>query len=505
MKNKIFTLFLGLMLLPFSWLVAQHAVWWDDPPPPGSTTTTRDHSISYGNGFAWLVALGTSGSEDSGFDAIAVSSGGYLVVGKNVYFSGYTVIKSELVLYRLTEEGELLWEKGYGIEDYKELSDFAVIEKPDGGFFIAGMVAPPQKGILIDTDAEGDTLSTMSWASPPDGFINELRMSKSTYDDSFFLSYKQRENSINTTEMFKLNYNLDTLAYTVFPNYHNIEYEPKPFGYMYSGRFYDNQMYFNRINFQGEPIDSFPEPIGIGGSYNSYPVRFQGLRNDKNIFFRKHPELYAVFVTAIANDRGELLYGESFYNQAWWAGTPSRAPYEFYDGSICLPFYVRSEWDDTGGIGLVKLNSMGQLLGDTLIARGSNLELARVLEAVDGRPIIFGTTENGPFGGTLSGKDIFIAKLATWNPVGVPTVETTATQPLRVYPNPAGHTVTVELPQEAKGRLTVTTLTGTVVLSHRVDNSYSFSLNTAGWPRGQLLVSLHTSGGVYTTKLIKNH
>ena len=145
---------------------------------------------------------------------------------------------------------------------------------------------------------------------------------------------------------------------------------------------------------------------------------------------------------------------------------------------------------------------MGQLLGDTLIVRmGSNLILSRVLEGEDGRPIFIGTTENGPFGGT----DIFIAKLATWNPVGVPTVETTATQPLRVYPNPVGHIVTVELPQGIGGRLTVTTLTGTVVFSHRVDNSHSFSLNTAGWPRGQLLVSLLTPGGVYTTKLIKNH
>ncbi|MDD2197829.1 MAG: hypothetical protein PHW91_11655, partial [Bacteroidales bacterium] len=430
MKHRIL-FFLALMLTATSWLAAQHAVWWGGSPPPDGTT--RDHSVSYGNGFAWLVALGTSGSEDFCFDAIAVSSGGFLVVGKNVYFSGYTVIKSELVLYRLTEEGELLWEKGYGIEDYKELSDFAVIEKPHGGFFIAGMVAPPQKGILIEADADGDTLSMVSWARPPNGFISELRMSRSTYDDSFFLSYRQIENGIYTTEMFKLSYNLDTLAYTVFPNYHGIEYAPKPFGYIHKGRYYDGMLFYNLINFQGEPIDSFPDPIGINGNYYTHPVRFQSLRNGKNIFFRKHPELHAVFVTAIANDGGELLYGEPFHNQTWWlkgVGAPNRPLYEFSDGSICLPIPVHSEWDDKYDIGLVKLNSMGQLLGDTLIFRmGSNLKLARVLEGADGRPIIFGTTENGPFGGTLSGEDIFIAKLESWNPVGIPTVET-ITQPL---------------------------------------------------------------------------
>lgn len=104
MKHKTIFLLL-LMLTATRWLAAQHAVWWDSSPPPGNTT--RDHSISYGNGFAWQVALGTAQSEDVAHDAIAVSSGGYLVVGAN-YFSSL----SKLVIYRLSEEGDLIWEKG---------------------------------------------------------------------------------------------------------------------------------------------------------------------------------------------------------------------------------------------------------------------------------------------------------------------------------------------------------------------------------------------------------
>lgn len=347
----------------------------------------------------------------------------------------------------------------------------------------------------------------VSWARPPNGFISELRMSRSTYDDSFFLSYRQIENGIYTTEMFKLSYNLDTLAYTVFPNYHGIEYAPKPFGYIHKGRYYDGMLFYNLINFQGEPIDSFPDPIGINGNYYTHPVRFQSLRNGKNIFFRKHPELHAVFVTAIANDGGELLYGEPFHNQTWWlkgVGAPNRPLYEFSDGSICLPIPVHSEWDDKYDIGLVKLNSMGQLLGDTLIFRmGSNLELARVLEGADGRPIIFGTTENGPFGGTLSGEDIFIAKLESWNPVGIPTVET-ITQPLHAYPNPASEHVVVELPPMPNGQLTVTGMGGNRVLTQEIAQPETIHLNTTTWAKGSYIVTYRTDIGAYSSIIIKN-
>ena len=506
MKHRTILLLI-FMLASGSWLVAQQALWWDDPPPQSSAT--RDHSISYGNGFAWLVALGTSGSEDFCWDATAVSSGGFLVVGANYYYNGYDLIKSNLVLYRLTEEGELLWEKGYGIEDYKVISDFAVIEKPHGGFFITGIVASngyvpsSRKGILIKADAEGDTLFTMSWARPPDGLITDLRMTKSTYDDSFFLSYKQREGSTLTTEMFKLSYNLDTLAYTVFPNYYDMEYAPKPFGYIHKGQFYDNLMYFNRINFQGEPIDSFPDPIGISGDYNSHLIRFRSLRNGNNYFIRIHPSLYAVFVTAIANDGGELLYGEPFHNQTWWfkhASTP-QSPYEFSDGSICQPFPVRSEWNDAYGIGLVKLNSMGQLLGDTFITRGSNLELTKVLEGADGRPIIFGTTENGPFGGTLSRKDIFIAKLESWNPVDVPTVNPTDTQPLRVYPNPFSNATTIHF--EHEGVLNIYDLNGTNVYSEKLAGN-SRTIDLSFLKPGVYLYRIVSEGNISeTNRMIK--
>ncbi|MZP82639.1 MAG: T9SS type A sorting domain-containing protein [Bacteroidales bacterium] len=509
MKHRSIFLLI-FMLASGSWLVAQHAVWWSGSPPPGNTA--RDHSVSYGNGFAWQVALGTADSEDVGHDAIAVSSGGYLVVGSSFFYDGYTVTHTNLVLYRLNEEGDLMWEKGYTLDNYKVMNEFKVVEKPNGGFLVAGKlsyggVGVPRRCILLDFDANGDTLSTRKWTFA-DMATDDFKLIKSPFDESYFISYQRNYSGTYLTDIVKLDYDLDTISIFVLPNYNFV---PKPFGFIYRGGRFDNVYYYYAINFQGEVIDSFPDPHGVYNPSTHNPYAIQSLRNGRNVFFRTVTTSPRVFQMATTTDDGEVLnVNPDCFNgdDIWWyndAGGWNYSPHEFSDRSICMPYNFYFDWNDNYSIGLVKINSQGQLLGDTAMSRSAgSMMLVKVLEGADGRPVVFGTGENGPLGGPLTGDDIFIAKIESWNPVGVPKVNPTDTQPLRIYPNPIGHTVTVELPQGIAGKLTVTTLTGTVVLSHRVGNSHSFSLNTAGWPRGQLLVSLHTPGGVYTTKLIKN-
>lgn len=506
MKHR--TIFLLLfMLTATSWLTAQHAVWWGGSPPPGNTL--RDHSISYGNGFAWQVALGTAQSEDVAHDAIAVSSGGYLVVGANGYFDGYTSTHTNLVLYRLTEEGDLMWEKGYAIKDYKNLQEFSVIEKPDGGFLLAGFIdygTNPRAGILINTDRDGDTLSSNTWLKHPDGFLNDVRLIKSDYDESFFLSYRRSLSGLFNTKIYKLSYDLDTLAYTEIHNLPFPEYVPKPFGYIYRGGHFESVFYHYLINFQGEVLDSFPDPFGTLAN-GTNPM--QSLRNGSNFFSRLVLQTPRVFRMATTNNSGEVLHiNPACYsaNDIWWLKTAGRVmPQEFSDGSICTPFNFYFDWNDNESIGLVKISSLGEHLGDTAINRAAgSMMLTKVLEGGDGRPVIFGTGENGPLGGPIIGRDIFIAKLETWNPVSAPTLEANGRLPLRVYPNPVGQAVTVELPQGVKGTLTVTSVNGTRLQSLNIDGSQPLTLNTTHWPKGQLVVSLHTTNGVYSTKLIKN-
>lgn len=496
------------MLTGTGWLAAQHAVWWGDSPPPGANP--RDHSVSYGNGFAWQVALGTAQSEDVAHDAIAVNSGGYLVLGTNSYFEGYTPTHTSLVLYRLSEGGDLMWEKGYAIEDYINLQKFSLIEKPDGGFLMAGIITygtNPRSCILINSDSNGDTLSTITWRFPPMNLI-DIKLIKSGFDESFYVSYRLSLNSQYKTEIYKLDYNLDTLAFTEIPEFFNPEHVPKPFGYMYKGNHFDSIFYHYLISLESEVLDSFPDPFG-SLDYGIYPV--QALKSGDNVFFRAESGTPDVFKMATTTDTGDVLHiNPSCFNgdDIWWynnSGGWNIPPHEFSDGSILVPFNWYFDVYDNYSIGLVKLNSLGEHLGDTAITRSAgDMMLVKVLEGGDGRPVIFGTGENGPFGGPFTGKDIFIAKLEAWNPTGVTTPSAADTMPLRVYPNPAYDSAVVTIPAGVKGTLTVVTLSGQIVHSQPVTASGELTLSAARWPAGSLVVSLTTPKGVFTTKLVKN-
>ena len=500
------------MLASGSWLVAQHAVWWSGSPPPGNTA--RDHSVSYGNGFAWQVALGTADSEDVGHDAIAVSSGGYLVVGSSFFYDGYTVTHTNLVLYRLNEEGDLQWEKSYAIENYKGYGSPYIIEKPDGGFIISaymGSGSSLPRFILFNTDSHGDTISTISWRFE-DYQFGGLELKMSSFDESFYVSYRLYPSNSHKTEIYKMGFNLDTLAYTEIHNLSFPEYVPKPFGYIHRGGRFDNVFYYYAINFQGEVLDSFPDPHGVYNPSTHNPYAIQSLRNGRNVFFRTVTTSPRVFQMATTTDDGEVLnVNPDCFNgdDIWWyndAGGWNYSPHEFSDRSICMPYNFYFDWNDNYSIGLVKINSQGQLLGDTAMSRSAgSMMLVKVLEGADGRPVVFGTGENGPLGGPLTGDDIFIAKIESWNPVGVPKVNPTDTQPLRIYPNPTNDTVEVTIPAGAtKGTLSVATPSGHIVHSQAVMANGEITLSAARWPTGLLIVSLTTPDRVFTTKLIKN-
>jgi len=502
MKHKTFFLLL-LMLTATPWLAAQHAVWWDGSPPPGNTA--KDHSIGYGNGFAWQVALGTATSWDWAHDVITVSSGGYLVVGSNGYDDGSHLTHADLALYRLDEEGLLLWEKLYAIDNYKEMNEFKAVEKPDGGFLVAGKlswggVGVPRRCILLDCDANGDTLSTRKWTFA-DMATDDFKLIKSPFDDSYLISYQRNYSGSYLTDVVKLDYNLDTLSICVLPHYWFV---PKPFGYIHRGNAYENVFYYYVADHQGVALDSFPDPMGPI-SYWQYPIQL--VNNDKNVFFKHNIEgMPRIFKMAVTNNSGEVLvFNDNCFSSVdiWWFSQPAGGitPYEFSDGSICAPFNFYFDYYDNSAIGLMKLSSKGVYIGDTALTRyDGSMWLSKVIEGGDGRVLVFGRGENGPIGDM----DIFIAKLETWNPVSVLTPKETGTLPLKVYPNPVGQTVTVELPQGARGTLSIVTLSGLIVHSQPVTANEAQTLSAAKWPSGLLIVKLTTPNGVFTAKLIKN-
>lgn len=507
MKHKtIILLFLFLSALAWKQVTAQHAVWWGGSPPSGNTA--RDHSISYGNGFAWQVALGTAQSDDRGHDAIALSSGGYLVVGSNTYFNQeWFITHCDLALYRLDEEGLLVWEKLYAIEDYKGVGSPNVIEKPDGGFIVSAQMGSgtnPPMFMLFYLDSGGDTINTKKWRV--EGVApGNLKISKSQYDDAFFLSYSHNVNQY-PVKVYKFNFCMDTIAYTMLP--YN-QFVPKPFGFIYRGASYESLFYYYLSNQQGVVLDSFPDPLGQHTNYWLYPIL--SISPQRNGFFRgTHQGTPTVFKMAITNNNGEVLNINtncfSSDNLFWFnhlSGGGSH-PTPFSDGGFLIGLNWYLDYYDSNCIGLAKISSIGELTGDTILTRYGDTWLIKTLEGNDGKPLIFGYGENGPLGGPTFGEDILLAKLDSWNPVGVHTPFALGTPALRVYPNPANDAVVVTLPTGAKGTLTVQTLLGSVIHSQPVAGNGELTLSTANWPAGPLIVSLSTPNGVLTTKLVKN-
>jgi hypothetical protein len=300
---------------------------------------------------------------------------------------------------------------------------------------------------------------------------------------------------------------LDTIDFTEIPYNLNVStYIPKPFGYLSLDKSYDNIYYYFNRNFEGIVLDSFPDPLGIHSyPYDlAYPV--QRLKSGANAFFRNADDNPRTFKMAMTNDAGSILhFNNSCFtsNEFYWYSDAGLLiePFEFSDGSICAPFNWYLDFYDNFAIGLVKINQQGQLLGDTVLTRSAgSMWLQKVMEGADGRPVLFGRGENGPIGEN----DIFIAKLATWNPVGIPFIGTNIFKPLQAYPNLVHCTLNVEIPHGAKGLLTVTTSGGAAVLSQQVNSEGLLTLDATQWPRGALVVYLATPEGYYSSKLIKN-
>lgn len=97
--------------------------------------------------------------------------------------------------------------------------------------------------------------------------------------------------------------------------------------------------------------------------------------------------------------------------------------------------------------------------------------------------------------------------LAIWDELYVGTSQSeTKNSALRIYPNPAGDSVTFETDQGAGAVLTVNDTSGRVVFSDRFSKGSSpLRWDSKGVVNGTYIVTLKTAGRSYTEKLIISH
>lgn len=97
------------------------------------------------------------GSNQTAWDIIETSDGGYVVLGKNVAF-----IATQIILIKLDASGQLIWEKVYNMNSSISLM-YEIIESNDFGFTLVGeknTTNPGQDIWIMKTDQLGDSTWT---------------------------------------------------------------------------------------------------------------------------------------------------------------------------------------------------------------------------------------------------------------------------------------------------------------------------------------------------------
>lgn len=102
----------------------------------------------------WAVTVG-GGAEDICRRAVKTSDGEYVIAG---YTNSFGKEKEDILLVRMDEEGDTLWMRTYGTDEYDYCYD--LVELPDGNLALAGSSGRRGRNnfLLMVTNADGDSL-----------------------------------------------------------------------------------------------------------------------------------------------------------------------------------------------------------------------------------------------------------------------------------------------------------------------------------------------------------
>ena len=131
----------------------------------------------------WTSTFGGT-NDDTGYSVQETSDGGYIITGYTKLFGAGWY---DVYLIRTNSNGDALWTKTYGGEDYDE--GRSVIETSDNGYIIAGRTfsfgAGSEDVYLIKTNSNGDTIWTRTYG----GNLNDAGYSiKQTSDNGYIVT-----------------------------------------------------------------------------------------------------------------------------------------------------------------------------------------------------------------------------------------------------------------------------------------------------------------------------
>jgi hypothetical protein len=132
----------------------------------------------------WTRYYGGVGS-DRGRSVLQTADGGYVVVGPTTESTG---TKVDVMLIKTNAAGDSLWGRTYGGDSTDDYG-YAVLQAPDGGFFVIGYTQSFGAGradvYVIRTDSLGDTLWTRCYGGTE---WDEARAADLTADGDLFIA-----------------------------------------------------------------------------------------------------------------------------------------------------------------------------------------------------------------------------------------------------------------------------------------------------------------------------
>jgi Tol biopolymer transport system component len=336
-------------------------------------------------------------------DGLQTNDGGYLLVGSSNY-SHQNTPREDIYLVRMDAAGDILWEKGYGSDDFDRGN--AAIQADDGGFVILGETQSSGAGdwdmLLLRVDADGNELWSRTFGGPAKERGNTIQ---GTSDGGYILAGSTESFGAGASDLFLVR--TDDLGNEVWSKTYGGESEEEANDahvtedggllilaqVLQSARLYTDQdpdVYLLRTDGAGNEIWSQVwENENVEGGHALLPT------SDGNYIM--------VGITSSAGSESDIdflfLKIDSDGNLLWDSSISDAGPVDYgidvvqtLDGG----YLITGMFNDggRGAIPLIKTDSSGQILwARNLIAGPGNKAGMRVLPAPDGGFVIIGNTD----------------------------------------------------------------------------------------------------------------
>lgn len=487
----------------------------------------------------WQRALGGSLKDDA-YDVRQTADGGYVLAGEVGSNDGDVTVNhgsTDAWVIKLDTTGTITWEKALGGSDI-EIA-YAVQQTNDGGFVVAGTTTSNDGDVTGnhgDYDAwvvKLDDLGNITWQRTLGGTDSDQALAiQETTDNGYVLVGKTTSDDGDVTG----NHGSNDVWVVKLNDVGNITWQ-KTLGGTFSDIAYAVQQTMDGgYVIAGKTISQDGDVMGNHGYSDAWVVKLDAMgsilwqkaiggSDDDNAYAVQETSTGYVFAGSTKSNDGDVI-GNNGYWDAWvvkldpmgniiWqkalGGSDwdnAYAVMETTDGGYVVAGKTRSNDGDVIGhngdhdVWVVKLNDQGNVTWQRVLGGSAWDSANAVVQTTDGGYVMTGRTDSndGDVTGYHGTKDGWVIKLHKRDVVD--GVEEQTLGLLQVQPNPSTDLVHISYSRWAtEAQITLTDALGREVLGGPMTGS-SMTLDLTLWPRGLYLLTLRSTQGVISRRLL---